>query len=147
MGARCGDFSTEPNALLRILCECPPPMGPHSYPMKVLADARPISAPSGATTSDVRADASRLDAVLAIARDLQSLEPEWRRFEQYADATVFQSFDWLSLWHRHIGSKHGVRVAVVLGHTPAGELLFLLPLAVTPGPIRRLTFLGDGLCD
>jgi len=116
--------------------------------MKVRAEARPVSTARAAhaATPDVQADA-RLDVALAIARDLQSLEPEWRRFEQYADATVFQSFDWLSLWHRHIGSKHGVRVAVVLAHSRAGELLFLLPLAVAPGAIRRLTFLGDGLCD
>jgi CelD/BcsL family acetyltransferase involved in cellulose biosynthesis len=39
-----------------------------------------------------------------------------------------------------------VRPAIVLGRN-AGELVFLLPLAVTPGLARRLGFLGGGLCD
>jgi len=83
----------------------------------------------------------------SIATDLDAIESEWRCFETLADATVFQSFDWLSLWHRHVGAPHGVRAAVVLGRDGTGKLLFLVPLAVVPGPVRRLTFLGDGLCD
>jgi CelD/BcsL family acetyltransferase involved in cellulose biosynthesis len=93
------------------------------------------------------ADVSRSDVRLSLHEDIDSLEAEWRGFEQYADATVFQSFDWLSLWYRHIGMPRGVNAAVVLGRSTNGALLFLLPLAVAPGLVRRLTFLGDGLCD
>jgi CelD/BcsL family acetyltransferase involved in cellulose biosynthesis len=60
---------------------------------------------------------------------------------------VFQCFDWLSLWHRHVGATGGVKPAVVLGRSRDGALVFLLPLSVSPGLVRRLTFLGDGLCD
>jgi CelD/BcsL family acetyltransferase involved in cellulose biosynthesis len=84
---------------------------------------------------------------VTVCEDLRSVEPEWRAFEQHADGTVFQSFDWLSLWQRHIGLPGGVRPAVVFGRSRDGVLVLLLPLAVNPGLVRRLTFLGDGLCD
>jgi len=106
---------------------------------------RPARAPAAALQA-VRPIAPG-DIALSLSEDIGSLEPEWRRFEAAADCTVFQSFDWLSLWHHHIGAPAGIRPAIVLGRDAAGELLFLLPLAVEPGAIRRLTFLGDALCD
>lgn len=106
---------------------------------------RPASPP--AATSQAVRPVSSGDIALSLCEDIASLEAEWRRFETEADCTVFQSFDWLSLWHHHIGAPGGIRPAIVLGRDAAGELLFLLPLAVQPGPIRRLTFLGDALCD
>src|SRR5262245_15272700 len=106
-------------------------------PATALGDAKPALA----------ASAAGYDLALTLIEDLAALEPEWRRFELYADGTVFQSYDWLSLWHRHIGVPAGVRVAIVLGRSRTGKLLFVLPLAVKPGLVRRLTFLGDALCD
>src|SRR4051812_7284204 len=85
---------------------------------------------------------------LAVHESLATLEQDWRTFEQLADGTVFQSYDWLSLWQRHIGSLSGVAPAVVTGRDGRGQLLFLLPLAVaTRGFARRLTWLGTDLCD
>ena len=40
---------------------------------------------------------------LSVHTDLAALEQEWRQFEQTADCTPFQTFDWLSIWQRHIG--------------------------------------------
>jgi CelD/BcsL family acetyltransferase involved in cellulose biosynthesis len=79
--------------------------------------------------------------------DLESVENEWRRFETTADCTVFQSFDWLSCWHRHIGQRLKVSPAIVVARRAGGEPLLLIPLAVRPGFIRRLTWLGCELCD
>ncbi len=84
---------------------------------------------------------------IAIYEDIDALEEEWRRFEASADCTVFQSFDWLGSWYRHIGRRATVRPAIVAGRRADGELLFLLPLAVIPGIVRRLTWLGSDLCD
>ena len=70
------------------------------------------------------------DVRLTVHDDLSAVEREWRAFEQIADCTVFQSFDWLSTWHCHIGSRNGVAPAVVIGRDCGGEILFLLPLAV-----------------
>ena len=111
-------------------------------PINALLDDRP--APGAANVAP--ADASRPAIELTICRDLDAIEAEWRAFEQQADATAFQSFDWLSLWYRHVGRPAGVRPAIVLGRC-AGELMFLLPLAVRPGLVRTLTFLGEDLCD
>ena len=117
-------------------------------PMKALLE--PLVLSPTATRPGVqpaRDAAARHEIKLSVCEDLFALEPEWRRFELYADATVFQSFDWLSLWYRHIGERAGVRPAIVIARARNGGLLFLLPLAVKPGLVRRLTFLGDELAD
>ncbi len=111
-------------------------------PINALLDDRP--APGAANVAP--ADPSRPAIELTICRDLDAIEADWRAFEQQADATAFQSFDWLSLWYRHVGRPAGVRPAIVLGRS-AGSLAFLLPLAVRPGLVRTLTFLGEDLCD
>jgi CelD/BcsL family acetyltransferase involved in cellulose biosynthesis len=117
-----------------------------SQPAKALLDDRPLDRPSGAPErSAAPAPAGRIR--LTIAEDIEALEDTWRRFEQVADATAFQSFAWLSLWHRHVGAPAGVRPAIVLGHGEDGALALLIPLAVAPGTIRRLTFLGTSLSD
>jgi CelD/BcsL family acetyltransferase involved in cellulose biosynthesis len=88
-----------------------------------------------------------LAIALQVHEDLASIEAEWRHFEQDADATVFQSFTWLSAWQRNIGRRKGVRPLIVTGRHADDGLLFLIPLALTPGHVRRLTFLGSDLCD
>ena len=84
---------------------------------------------------------------LAVYDTLDVVEAEWRRFERDADCTVFQSFDWLSTWQRHIGQRENVTPLIVIGRRAGGEPLFLIPLALVPGRVRRLTFLGSDLCD
>lgn len=105
------------------------------------ADVRP-PAPVRPVAAEQRAK-----LVLAVHDDLAAIEQTWRRFERTADCTPFQTFDWLSAWHRHIGTLNRVRPAIVTG-TRGDDMLFLLPLAVEPGLLaRRLTFLGQDLCD
>jgi CelD/BcsL family acetyltransferase involved in cellulose biosynthesis len=84
---------------------------------------------------------------LAIYDDLEQVEDEWRAFEAQADCTVFQHFDWLVLWHHHIGVLQDVSPAIVVGRAAGGAAKFLLPLAVVPGIARRLVFLGCEQCD
>ena len=57
---------------------------------------------------------------LAIHDDLAAVERDWRAFEKIADGTVFQSFDWVSLWQHHIGRRNGVQPIVVTGHDRHG---------------------------
>ncbi len=83
---------------------------------------------------------------LAVHADLAPIEQEWRRFEETAECTPFQTFDWLSAWQRHVGVLTGATPAIVIARR--GETIaFILPLAVQPGLTRRLTFLGGDLCD
>jgi CelD/BcsL family acetyltransferase involved in cellulose biosynthesis len=82
---------------------------------------------------------------LSLHHDLASIENDWRAFEDSADCTVFQTFDWLSTWFRNIGVHEGVQPVIVIGRQ-AGAILFLLPFALeTSGFIRKITWLGSGL--
>jgi CelD/BcsL family acetyltransferase involved in cellulose biosynthesis len=85
---------------------------------------------------------------LAIYDDLAAVEDTWRKFEKIADCTVFQTFDWLAAWQRHVGERCNVAPAVVVGRRGrSGEPLLLLPLGVWPGLVRQLSWLGSDLCD
>jgi CelD/BcsL family acetyltransferase involved in cellulose biosynthesis len=99
------------------------------------------------TPTAPRSTAQRPATEIAISDDLDALEAEWRRLEAGGDCTVFQSFDWLATWYRHIGQRQLVTPAVVIGRRADGQPLFLIPLAVTRGIVRRLTWLGTDLCD
>jgi CelD/BcsL family acetyltransferase involved in cellulose biosynthesis len=102
----------------------------------------------GASARSLGASDARTRIALSLYHDLATVEQEWRRFEQVADCTAFQSYDWLSTWRRHIGALEGALPAIVVGRGSAGETLFIVPLAIArSGLMRRLTFLGHELCD
>jgi CelD/BcsL family acetyltransferase involved in cellulose biosynthesis len=85
---------------------------------------------------------------LAVYDSLDAIEQAWRRFEPSADCTVFQTFDHLAAWQKHIGARQNVVPAIVSAEQNNGEILFLLPLAVDAGGmVRRLRWLGHDLCD
>jgi len=88
------------------------------------------------------------DVRVAVYEDFAAIEREWRAFEPDADCTVFQSFDWLTTWQRHIGARNGVQPAIVVGRDGSGAILFVLPLSVrAAGWVRELTWLGSDLND
>ena len=107
-----------------------------------------VDRPSAAANARSQAsDALAGDIQLSVHEELSALEQDWRDFERRADGTVFQSFDWLSTWQRHIGTLTGARPAIVVGRD-AGGILFMLPLATRAvGFARELTWLGSDLCD
>ncbi len=79
--------------------------------------------------------------------DLGSVEQQWKAFEANADCTVFQSYDWLAQWYRHIGSKKRLVPVIVFGLI-GEETCFLLPLAIERrGLLRVLFWLGSDLSD
>jgi len=96
-----------------------------------------------------RAPAAGVEAIrIAVYEDLAAIEQPWRAFEQNADGTVFQTFDWLSTWQRHIGARNGVWPAVVVAYDASGAMLALLPLSVCKcGLAREIAFLGSEFCD
>jgi CelD/BcsL family acetyltransferase involved in cellulose biosynthesis len=100
--------------------------------------------PASAASASIEFERTAIE--LVIYNDLAAVEEEWRRFECRADCTVFQAFDWLFRWYAHIGLRSGVCPTIVVGRL-AHETLFLLPFAITPGAVRRLTFLGSDFCD
>ena len=85
---------------------------------------------------------------LTVYDDLQAVENIWRDFQKGADCTAFQTFEWLSAWHRNIGSKNGVTPAIILARGADGGILFILPLARQSAYfVREITWLGSNLCD
>ncbi len=101
----------------------------------------------GAAT-DRRAVTAPADVRLSLGARPDDLEQEWRAFEQHADCTAFQTYDWISTWLRTVGRHRTVSPAIVSGRDETGRLLFILPLAVEPfGAARRLTWLASDLCD
>jgi CelD/BcsL family acetyltransferase involved in cellulose biosynthesis len=88
------------------------------------------------------------DIKFKICRSLESAESEWRHFEQFADCTAFQTFEWLAAWNRNIGSIAGVVPVIAVGYFANGETALIIPLAVEPGrAVRQLRWFGQDLCD
>ena len=112
-------------------------------------DAHFAVSPPAAERAPAQAPAAALgDVRIDVYEDLAAIERDWRAFEPQADCTVFQSFDWLAAWQRHIGVLNGVTPAIVVGRDGAGAIQILLPLAVRKaGIVRELTWLGSELCD
>jgi CelD/BcsL family acetyltransferase involved in cellulose biosynthesis len=85
---------------------------------------------------------------VSFSGDLSAVEREWCSFQAGADCTVFQSFEWLSAWQRHIGARQGVTPLIVSLRDSERRPLALLPLALQPvGFVRELVWLGMELCD
>jgi CelD/BcsL family acetyltransferase involved in cellulose biosynthesis len=100
------------------------------------------------THADAEAAVARAAIQISVHENLAAIESEWRAFERTADCTVFQTFEWLDTWQRHVGARNDVRPAVVVGRASDGSLAFILPLATRPMPFgRELVFLGTELCD
>ncbi len=88
------------------------------------------------------------EPTFSIHTRLDDVEDEWRRFQQSAECTAFQSFEWLATWQRHIGARAGAVPVIVVGRFADGKTAFILPLAIeTRRPVRRLCWLGQELCD
>lgn len=75
-------------------------------------------------------------------------EGAWRAFERDAAFYAFQSFDWLSTWHKHIGEADAVEPAIVLVRYPLAAPLMLLPFGVRKtGGCRVLCWMGGKVTD
>ena len=85
---------------------------------------------------------------LSVHQEFEPLKAVWQELEQLGDCTPFQTYVWLTAWQRHIGTRQGVRPAIVVGWDTSGNALFILPLAIRIGFFcNRLSWLGGDLCD
>jgi len=113
-----------------------------------IAMPAPIDASGGSKLQGAAVASSWSGIELRVTSDLAEIEKVWRAFEREADATVFQTFDWLARWQRHIGALNRTVPAIVIGRDAGGATLFIFPLAVEKsGAAHRLTWLGATLCD
>ncbi|MBO0858287.1 MAG: GNAT family N-acetyltransferase [Chloracidobacterium sp.] len=83
------------------------------------------------------------------AEALSSLAPEWRRLFELSGASPFLSWEWISAWHKWLGSGKHPRLFCA---REGGLLVGLLALGEedrrlkgTTARVRRISFLGDGL--
>ena len=83
---------------------------------------------------------------LTIHDDLAAVESSWRQLEPKADGTIFQNFDYLAAWQRHVGTHENATPAIVSVHDAIG-LLAILPLSTSGRALRRLSWLAQDLCD
>jgi CelD/BcsL family acetyltransferase involved in cellulose biosynthesis len=106
---------------------------------RTLAEGEPpTAAPAEAATA--------AGVTLTIYDDLAATADAWRTFETTADGTAFQRFVWHATWQDTIGVRQGVRPAIVVGRRER-QILFIIPLAVEPGFVRRLVWHASDLCD
>ncbi|MBZ9674369.1 GNAT family N-acetyltransferase [Mesorhizobium sp. ES1-1] len=70
------------------------------------------------------------------------VEQEWRQLEGNGVTTVFQRYDWIDAYIRHVLPHEKARPAIVLGRLH-GRPAFILPLAISrTGPVRIATWIG-----
>ena len=90
----------------------------------------------------------RPEILVSVHDDIESLKAVWQALERQGDGTPFQTFAWLSAWQRHIGTKQGVKPAIVVGWDADGGALFIFPFGVERGLIcNRLVWLGGEISD
>lgn len=83
-------------------------------------------------------------ARIEVFDDLTSAEPYWRALENGCVlGTPYQHFDFLQLWHRHVGVPARVAPFVVVGFNCFGAPLFVWPLGLRRVlGLRVVEFLG-----
>jgi CelD/BcsL family acetyltransferase involved in cellulose biosynthesis len=94
-----------------------------------------------------RAASEAMPIRLQIFTNLAAAEPHWRGFEQTAEYTVFQTFDWSQKWYDNIGISKKLTPVIILGSVEGGPC-FLFPLAIERvAGVRSLVWLGVDLAD
>src|SRR4051794_10478533 len=107
---------------------------------------RPMPSAGQPARAPIRAAANNIE--LGIHTDIAAAEADWRALQSPMGCSVFQTYEWLSAWQRHVGARNGVTPCIVIGRDASDSALFILPLAIqATGVARQLTWLGSELCD
>jgi CelD/BcsL family acetyltransferase involved in cellulose biosynthesis len=72
--------------------------------------------------------------------DITQIEGFWRDFQTSAVCHVFQTFDFIANWSRHVAPTLDITPVFVTGRSHTGELVYLLPLGI------RRTIVGRTVC-
>ncbi|HEU4659519.1 MAG TPA: GNAT family N-acetyltransferase [Pseudolabrys sp.] len=94
--------------------------------------------------SEITNDSSRHVARVELFDTFDAAEPYWHMLErQGALATPYQRYEFMELWHHHMGAAAGVSPAIVVGFSRANRPLFLWPFGRRLfAKCRILEFLG-----
>lgn len=84
-------------------------------------------------------------ARVEVYNDFANAASHWQALERSGNVfTPYQAYDFLRLWHLHVGANEGVSPFIVVGYDAANAPLFLLPFGrrAMMGGVRVLEFLG-----
>jgi CelD/BcsL family acetyltransferase involved in cellulose biosynthesis len=117
-------------------------------PLTAFKEASAPRATDTGAARDVRRGVLPTQIRFSIHGELSAAEHDWRRFQERADCTVFQTYDWLDAWQKHIGLGSRVTPTIVIGRFTDGAIALLLPFCIERKyGLRRLRWLGQDLCD
>jgi len=80
---------------------------------------------------------------ISIHNNLVGLETAWRKLEKNSDISIYQRFDWINTCINTYEHELKSRVLIVTVKKNA-ELVFILPMAVQNGLVRKLRWIGGG---
>ncbi len=109
------------------------------------------TAPGGrtATMSEIQiSPAGAHDIAFETFGDPAALAHLWRAFETDAAGHVFQTYDYVAAWVRHVAAARGIEPRIVVARAGSGRLLAILPLGVGRRMgVRVLSWLGGDQSD
>ncbi|MEP0942297.1 MAG: GNAT family N-acetyltransferase [Rhizobiaceae bacterium] len=83
----------------------------------------------------------RLD--IEVTDDFTALESEWHQLETEGVCSLYQRFDWISAWTRHVAGPARIQPRLVIGRQ-GDQPMFILPFSVRKrGPFNIASWLGD----
>src|ERR1041384_3680779 len=108
--------------------------------MNVALRPGPVANSAGGEPTLVRPQIARVE----VFTDMRAAEPHWRELMRgNVLATVYQRFEFLSEWQRHVGATDGVEPFIVVAFDTVGAPLCLRPFGRRRvGSLRVLEFLG-----
>ena len=117
----------------------PPAPAAPAWDERMNVQARPTE-PGASSGAEPDAVARRL--TVERHADARAIEAEWRLLEATGIGTVFQRFDWVDAYVRHVAPHEGLEPAFLLGRLD-GRPAFVLPLGVCRrGSLRVARWLG-----
>lgn len=82
-----------------------------------------------------------------VFRSLDDARGAWLVFQERGDLYVFQTFEWLENWQRHVGAKSGVEPCLVTVYDNDDPLYFF-PLGIAKSSfVKALVWLGGEFSD
>jgi CelD/BcsL family acetyltransferase involved in cellulose biosynthesis len=101
-----------------------------------------LSMLAGAAFREIGLSAASTRFGIEVVDRPSAIKLEWRQLEAAGVGTVFQRYDWVDAYARHVLPHEEARPAIVLGRLD-GVPAFILPLAVsTVGPVRVASWIG-----
>jgi len=120
----------------------------YQHHLEAAARAEAALIPMGRASAATRGGRPANDRFrLSFHGDIAAIEEDWRRFEQSADGTVFQTFAWQSCWLTHVGHLTGFQPLIAVIRAADGGILMLAPLAISGRPFRQLRWAAGDLND